>query len=79
MTTLPLVNLPRRAAESSGPGAASAQAQIAKGPAWLERNRDQSGAWLGASMNKQRGPASDAGRFMSDTATAYSVLALSGR
>jgi squalene-hopene/tetraprenyl-beta-curcumene cyclase len=58
---------------------ASAQAQIDKGMAWLKRNQDQSGAWLCTSINKRRDPASDAGRFMSDAATAYSVLALCGR
>ena len=57
-------------------GVASAQAQIAKGLAWLERNQETAGAWRATSMNKQRDPASDAGKFMSDAATAYSVFAL---
>ena len=60
-------------------GEASAKPAIAKGIAWLERHQDPSGAWLSTSMNKKRDPASDAGRFMSDAATAYSVLALSGK
>ena len=60
-------------------GEPSAKAAIAKGLAWLEGHQDSSGAWLSTSMNKKRDPASDAGRFMSDAATAYSVLALSGR
>jgi len=60
-------------------GEPSAKAAIAGGLAWLESHQDASGAWLSTSMNKQRDPASDAGRFMSDAATAYSVLALSGQ
>lgn len=60
-------------------GVTSAQPAVAKGIAWLEHNQDAGGAWLAASMNKKRDPASDAGRFMSDAATAYAVLALGGK
>jgi squalene-hopene/tetraprenyl-beta-curcumene cyclase len=58
-------------------GVPAADPQLAKGLDWLRRNQDrQTGRWLAISPNKHRDPSSDAGKFMSDAATAYAVLAL---
>lgn len=51
--------------------------KVARGLAWLKRHQLETGAWRGVSVNKKRDPASHAGQFMSDAATAYAVLALS--
>jgi squalene-hopene/tetraprenyl-beta-curcumene cyclase len=52
-------------------------ARLAKGLAWLESHQTGTGAWRANSVNKQRDPATHVGKFMSDAATAYAVLALS--
>jgi len=58
-------------------GVPRTEEHLSRAIAWLVRHQDAAtGMWRAVSLNKDRDPASDAGKFMSDAATAYAVLAL---
>jgi squalene-hopene/tetraprenyl-beta-curcumene cyclase len=57
-------------------GVSQDEAAVRRGRAWLTSHQQSGGSWFTASVNKQRDPQSDPGKFMSDAATAYAVLAL---
>lgn len=68
-TGLILVALEESGVDSSDP-------MLERGLAWLEHHQTEDGSWRANSLNEKRNPTSNIGRFMSDAATGYAVLAL---
>lgn len=57
-------------------GVAASDGRVARGLAWLRSHQASTGQWLATSPNKDRDPASEPAKFMSDAATGMAVLAL---
>lgn len=49
---------------------------VQRGLAWLRQHQYQDGSWWAPSLNGPRNPDSEVGRFLSDAATGYAVLAI---
>ena len=61
-------------------GVPKSDPSLARGLDWLKTNQSATdGRWVGYSLNKDRDLNSDVGKFMSDAATAYAVLALTAK
>jgi squalene-hopene/tetraprenyl-beta-curcumene cyclase len=58
-------------------GTSPNEPHVARALAWLAQHQDPAtGMWRAWSLNKHRNPNSNVGKFMSDAATSYAVLAL---
>jgi squalene-hopene/tetraprenyl-beta-curcumene cyclase len=58
-------------------GVPRTNSHLQRGLSWLMSNQTSDGRWPASSLNKKRDPSSETGLFMSDAATAFSVLSLS--
>jgi hypothetical protein len=60
-------------------GISKVDPRLKRGLSWLAGNQSkEDGSWRSYSLTKRRDPSSMVGRFMSDAATSFAVLALSG-
>lgn len=57
-------------------GVPKSDPRVAKGLVWLKQNQTPAGGWIAESVNQKRDPETHVGKFMSDAATAFAVLAL---
>jgi squalene-hopene/tetraprenyl-beta-curcumene cyclase len=62
-----------------GGGLTTSEPRLRKGLDWLRHHQSPTGQWIATSPNKQRDPATEPAKFMSDAATAYAVLSLTYR